>query len=322
MRWPPGPRRRRPRSRRLGLDEHEQQPVEQPGRGVVQLPDGDGVHAAPTGDEPQLGEERPPGRDEHRDAGPERDPLPPHPLAEQRREVDGLRLGVVPRRARSRRGSARAPRRAAGPCRGRPRARPPGRWPGGRARRRGSRRSAGGRPRSAGRSSRRRRPGRRWRRCGASATRRSSARRSNRRCPPSVVNAGTRPSSAQRRSVSGSTPSSRLAWPSDSRSAGGRSGRDRASGTSPPCPGRHRARSGWSRNLGKPRSLHANVGGRSVGTPGIARQMIGERDPAALGPASAPTRPGVRRARTRGRRGGCRRTGPRPADRAAARSGA
>ena len=40
-----------------------------------------------------------------------------------------------------------------------------------------------------------------------------SARASNRRWPPGVVQAGTRPSSAQRRSVSGSTPSSRLAGP-------------------------------------------------------------------------------------------------------------
>ncbi len=151
----------------MGLDEHEQQAIQQPGRGVVQLPDGDSVHPAPTGDEPQLGQERPPGRDEHRDAGPERDPLPPHPLTEQRREVDGLRLGVVPRRAgavevaheRLREPPARVTEGLAlglrddGPEVG-PVALDLAVAP------------AVGRVR-AGRSSRRRRPGRRWRRCGA-----------------------------------------------------------------------------------------------------------------------------------------------------------
>src|SRR6187402_1713601 len=39
--------------------------------------------------------------------------------------------------------------------------------------------------------------------------------RSNRRCPPGVTYASIRPSSAQRRSVSGSTPTIRLAGPRD-----------------------------------------------------------------------------------------------------------
>ena len=258
MRSPPG-RRRRPRSLGVGLDEHEQQAVQQPGRGVVQLPDGDGVDAAPTGDQPQLGEERPPGRDEHRDAGPERDPLPAPAAPEHRREVDGLGLGVVARGsgpvevAHQRFGEppARVAERVAiclghdGPELGAVAMVSPYR-----RRYAAFRRSVESpTPPSAPMA-----PVRRV------ATRRSRARRSNRRCPPSVVNAGTRPSSAQRRSVSGSTPSRRLAWPSGSRSAGGRSGRDRASGTSPPCPGVI----GPGRvvgNLGKPRSLHANVAG-------------------------------------------------------------
>ena len=228
----------------VGLDEHEQQAVQQPGRGVVQLRRRrrrsrrcDGRRAAArrgTAAWPRRTSRRRP-----RAGSPAGAPAPPAP-PRGRRPRPRRRCA----RVRSRRGSAPALRRAAGPCRGTRRARPRARWPGARGRRRGSRRTAAGTrafrrsvesptPPSAPMA-----PVRRV------ATSRSRARRSNRRCPPSVVNAGTRPSSAQRRSVSGSTPRRRLAWPSGSRSAGGRSGRDRASGTSPPCPGRHRARSG------------------------------------------------------------------------------
>src|SRR4029079_14170527 len=52
-------------------------------------------------------------------------------------------------------------------------------------------------------------PGPGWR----ASRRRSISRRSKRRWPRGVVNASTRPSSAQRRSVSGSTPSRRAAGP-------------------------------------------------------------------------------------------------------------
>ena len=53
-----------------------------------------------------------------------------------------------------------------------------------------------------------------------SRVRRVIVRRSKRRWPPGVVHDGTRPSSAQRRRVSGSTPSIRLAGPRDSQGAG------------------------------------------------------------------------------------------------------
>ena len=149
--------------------------------------------------------------------------------------------------------------------------------------------------RSGGRASRRGPRGRPRPPVRRSATSRSRARRSNRRWPPGVVNAGTRPSSAQRRSVSGSTPRRRLAWPSGE-TLRGASGRDRAPDTGLRSRSRGSARREKLGKSGSPgRRWRA-----SVGTPG-RRQTAG---------ASSD---GARRrqaGRTRGRRDGCRRTGP------------
>ena len=125
---------------------------------------------------------------------------------------------------------------------------------------------------------------------------RGSARRvarSNRRWPPAVVNASIRPSSAQRRSVSGSTPSRRLAGPSESRSTAGRHG---TGGDG------HGDGDLASANVGKSGYAPMSAGQRRI----RARADRPSTDRGQRGPPEA----GVRRGRARGRRDGSRRTGP------------
>ncbi len=155
------------------------------------------------------------------------------------------------------------------------------------------------------------------------ATSASIVRRSKRRCPPGVTYASMRPSSAQRRRVSGSTPTMRLAGPRDSQ---------RGAAT---------ATSDTRRPRGKGADESASVGGYaqsdsstwgsvrckpgqfSVSTVNTRRARIGSPpDLCQTIPGSVangrPDRAGrsgrrsgpVRRGRTRGRRGGSRRTGP------------
>ena len=198
-------------------DEPQQQPVEQARGVLVQRREAGGIERPPPAEPGQLGEERPAGRHEQADRlGQARARRPrgggrgrrrgPSPRLRSARVPPRRRLGVevgderldqapavAPVHARARSsssaGTSAAPssRRVAPPV-----------GPGQAFR---ARAQAGERP-AAGVGGWRRAP--------------RSSRRSKRRWPPGVTYASTRPSSAQRRRVSGSTPSSRLAGPSDS----------------------------------------------------------------------------------------------------------
>ena len=211
---------RRGRGGRCVSGDEPEQPVEERGRGVVQLAEPSRVQLAPPGQQPSsvrngrraptnIATPSPSGTPWSRDAPP-RSAVSAERIAPRR----STRRGAGASRCAT---SASTSRR---PCRGRRRARWRGRCVRGQAPRRAARRSGGGRRPTRG-------PGWRRGRRGAPvgpvrrvATSRSSERRANRRWPPGVVNASTRPSSAQRRSVSGSTPRSRLARPAPGARAG------------------------------------------------------------------------------------------------------
>ena len=136
---------------------------------------------------------------------------------------------------------------------------------------------------------------------------RSRARRSNRRCPPGVVHASTRPSSAQRRSVSGSMPRRRLAGPSESQRSSSSGGcGDVGHADLGATEWRRRAAQPWGETAERPvgmAKIWVNLGTRC--SSGRAEDRA-----ARLGVSNGRRSPIVRRGRTRDRRDGCHRTGP------------